>query len=118
MDNPKVGQDLSRYCWKPGSVVDFFTAVKNCTGKEFDAAAVNNRLISHSVDKLYREVLARLEKMGRDIPIYRRSELNAGIRMVHGDKVLAVNSKSFETMSDVYEKELRILNCFNHGTRS
>jgi hypothetical protein len=114
VDNPKVGRELSRFCWEPGNAVDFFTAIKNCTGKEFGAGAVN-RLIANPVDTLFKQALDRLEKLERDTPLCRRTELQADIRMVHGDKLLASNDKSFEKMSDDYEKGLRALGCFSKG---
>lgn len=114
VDNPKVGRDLCRYCWEPGNAVDFFTAIRNCTGKEFSADAVN-RLMASPADRLYSEALGRLEKLERDVPLCRKADLSAEIRMVHGDRVLADNDDGFEKMSDRYEMALREMGCFNKG---
>ncbi len=107
MDNPRVGKDLAEIYWMPGNSRTFFEFVQALTGKPFSAKATVN-LVNKPLDHVHRDADAMIAK-GETLPQGNGAvDLDATIRMVHGDELISSNENaSFEEMADTYERWLR-----------
>ncbi len=107
MDNPRIGKDLAEVYWKPGNSKTFFEFVQALTGQPFSAKATVD-LVNKPLDHVHRDADAMIAK-GKTLPQGNGAvELDATIRMVHGDDVIASNEhSSFEHMAETYERWLR-----------
>lgn len=106
-DNPRLGKDLREAYWKPGNSKSFFQFIQGLTGKPFSAKATVD-LVNKPLEKVFAEAATAIEK-AKSLPVSNGSvELNANIRMIHGDEMIASNEKaSFEEMAATYEHWLR-----------
>ncbi len=103
MDNPKIGPDMEEFYWKPGNSKSFLEYVESMTGEPFSAKA-SVELVNKSLDDVYNEAEASIEK-SKSIPEFEGAvDLNATVRMVHGDEVIATSENSFEEMAEQYAK--------------
>jgi Zn-dependent oligopeptidase len=100
VDNPRVGAEM-RDAWALGATKTFVEFVEIAMGKKLSADAYL-KSITRSVDDtlcLGRERIARL----MDVPEYAGPvKLDASIRMVSGQDLIADNTKSFEDMDEAY----------------
>lgn len=105
VDNPKVGKEITKI-WSYASLYPAKKLVKMATGKALsaesyikDVTAPLNEILANAKAKI-----KRLEKVPR-----RRGpiDLDGKIIMVHGKKVIADNSKSFEEMDRKYKAWLK-----------
>ncbi len=97
VDNPAIGRDLAEHYWQAGNSRTFFEFVEALTGEPFSAEAIVAD-VSRPLDEVLRlaEQAVALEK---EIPrLERPVDLDARIRIVHGDEVIAENTQgeSFE----------------------
>jgi len=107
MDNERVGGDLSKLYWKPGNSKTFFRFIEDLTGNPFSANATVD-LVNKPLDKVFEEADQMIEQSKSLANNMSPVELNASIRMIHGDDVIATNEKSsFEQMSEAYQGWLR-----------
>ena len=107
MDNPQVGSDLAKAYWKPGNSRTFFQFIESLTRNPFSAKATI-ALVNKPMDDVLSEadaMIARTRSLpDKPAPV----ELDAGIRMIHGDEVIASNEgHSFEQMANTYADWLR-----------
>ncbi len=99
VDNPKIGRDLAEYYWKPGNARRFPDMIQGLTGQPFGAEAT-----VEMVNKPLAEALAEVEEAaGRNAApasLAAPVDLDAVIRIVHGDEVIATNEngESFESI--------------------
>lgn len=86
-DNPNVGPELAKGYWAAGNSVTFMDLVKNVTGKPFSADALVKNA-NQSADEAVAEARAMKEKL-KEIPEYTGSlDLDANIRVIHGNEEL------------------------------
>ena len=106
MDNARVGQDLREVYWKPGNSKSFMQFIHDLTGQPFTAKATVE-LVNKPLPQVYAEVDAGIAREKSLPKLDGRVELDATIRMVHGDNVIASNeNSSFEHMAETYERWL------------
>ncbi len=105
VDNPNVGKEMKKV-WALGSSKTFPECVKIATGKKLSAKAFID-VATQSVPKKLVLAKKRLETMEKVKPFTKPVDLDAHIKMVHGKKVIADNSKSFEDMAQKYSKWLK-----------
>lgn len=90
VDNPRIGRDLAEHYWKPGNARTFPDMIQGLTGRPFGAEAT-----VEMVNKPLAEALAEVdEAAGRDAAPASMAapvDLDAVIRIVHGDEVIASN---------------------------
>jgi len=103
-DNPQVGQQLAEKYWRPGNSKTFLQLVEDLTGKPFSAAAT-----VAAVNREPSDVVSDAEKrmaFEPRVPMHTGPvQLDAIIRMVHGDQLVATNEGStFEAMEATYKK--------------
>ncbi len=100
VDNPNVGRDLAEHYWKPGNARTFPDMIQGLTGQPFGAEAT-----VEMVNKPLNEALAEVETVqrrnaGAVAAAVRKVELDAIIRIVHGDEVIASNEHG-ESFDDI-----------------
>jgi hypothetical protein len=102
VDNPEVGREM-REVWKLGASKTFAEFVLLATGKKLSADAYLTEITS-TVDETLACALNRIERL-KDVPEYQGSvNLNATIRMVSGEDIVADNTNGFEEMAETYRK--------------
>jgi oligoendopeptidase F len=102
VDNPKVGKELMKI-WSYGSLYPAKTLVKMATGKKLSPDAYI-KSVTMSVEKKLAAARKRIQRLEKVRPYAKPVQLNAKIRMVHGKKVIADNSKGFEAMEKKYRE--------------
>ena len=107
-DNPAIGPTLTAHYWEPGNSVDHNHMLRGLTGEGFSA-----RHLAEECNATAEEACARAEASMRAaaeraaIPMRRRPRLDAHIRIVHGDEVLADTSDGEAAMCDRFEGWVR-----------
>ena len=103
MDNLRVGADLAEIYWKPGNSKTFFQLMQALTGKPFSAKATVD-LVNKPMEKVLADADAAIQREKTRTVDHCPVKLDATIRMVHGDDVIASNeNSSFEQMAETYE---------------
>jgi len=101
VDNPHVGEEMKKV-WSLGARKTFKEFVVLATGKKLSASSFlkDSVLSAESIIKIGKNRIRRMEKVR---PFASAINLNASIQMVHGEKVIATNRKSFEDMANKYK---------------
>ncbi len=119
VDNPHVGRDLAEHYWKPGNAYAFPEMIKGLTGEPFSAAATVE-MVNRPLDQALAEADAAVSRASMDRPASPgksgngssganaggRVDLDAIIRIVHGDELIASNEngKSFAEMANAFSQ--------------
>ncbi len=101
MDNPRIGPDLAKHYWNPGNSRTFLELVASLTGKPFSGEAIVNQ-INRELHEVFTAATLAVERE-KKIPFPQTPiDLQAKIRLVHGDEVIAsnLNGESFEEMEN------------------
>jgi hypothetical protein len=100
-DNPQVGGLVSQHYWAPGNSVSHNDTLVSLTGESFTGrylAAECNRTAAQAWEDAQAAMSAALQRTRPPI-----NSLEASIRVVHGDEVLADNSESDGAMFTAFE---------------
>ena len=100
VDNPKVGEEMKKV-WRLGGSKTFPEFVTLATGKKLtaDAYLASVTMSDAQLIKKAKERIVTLEKK----PLHIKAlSLNAAIKLVHGKKLIADNTKGFEAMAKKY----------------
>jgi Zn-dependent oligopeptidase len=102
-DNLAIGPELAKHYWQPGNSIDHDATLRSLTGEGFSARYLAEAC-NQSVESCWAEAQASLiaaEKRSYavDVP----SALDAQIRIVHGDELLADNSAGEDAMCACFE---------------
>jgi hypothetical protein len=106
-DNPAIGPLLSTHYWEPGNSIDHNAMLRSLTGEGFSA-----RHLAEECNATAEEARARAEA-SMDAAAARRyvdavpDSLDAHIRIVHGDEILADTSDGEAAMCDRFEGWIR-----------
>lgn len=100
-DNPEIGPLLAKHYWQPGNSISHDMTLRSLTGKGFSAAYLA-QVCNKSSEEAWQAELqkisdAKLRKQVISAP------LNAAIRIVDGDKVIASNQVSDSQLCDEFE---------------
>ena len=90
VDNPAVGRDLAEHYWKPGNSKTFLEMVQGLTGKPFSAEATEE-LVSQPLEAALAEAELAAANVSGDGEARGPVELDAVIRIAHGDEIIASN---------------------------
>jgi Peptidase family M3 len=106
-DNPAIGPTLAAHYWEPGNSVDHNRTLRGLTGEGFSA-----RHLAEDCNATAEEACARAEASmqaaaARRYPDEVPASLDAQIRIVHGDAVLADTSDGEAAMCDRFEGWVR-----------
>ncbi|WP_028534958.1 M3 family metallopeptidase [Paludibacterium yongneupense] len=102
-DNPSIGPQLARHYWGPGNGASHNATLLSLTGEPFNArylADECNRSVEDAWAAAQERMRAAAARGDRPAP---RADLNAHIRLVHGDELIADNSAGDEAMCRRFE---------------
>lgn len=106
-DNPKVGADLAKVYWQPGNSVTFLELIERLTGEPFSAKATID-LVNTKTETLFTEADKAIDRALEEGPFQGEVELDASIRLIHGDEVVADSEQGgFAAASSAYGKWIR-----------
>ena len=102
-DNPKIGPELRRTYWQPGNSRGFADLVQSLTGAPLSASHLAND-VNRSADQAVADAQAQRERTAKSPRPSGPVNLNAKIRLMHGNELIASNEgKSFEAMAGEFE---------------
>lgn len=106
-DNPAIGPALSAHYWEPGNSVDHHRLLRSLTGEGFSARHLAADCTG-TVDDAAAEAealmdAARVRRYPDDVP----ASLEAEIRIVHGNELVADSSEGEASMCDRFEQWIR-----------
>lgn len=108
IDNPNIGRDLAEHYWKPGNARTFLDMVQGLTGSPFGAEATQEMVARPLADALAEaeQASAKAARSGPTAPL--KVDLDAVIRLVHGDEMIASNEngESFEAVEGKFSEWL------------
>ncbi|MCB2200927.1 peptidase M3 [bacterium] len=106
-DNPKVGEDLAKVYWQPGNSVTFLELIERLTGEPFRAKATIE-LVNKPTETLFADADNAIDRALEEGPYQGEVELDASIRLIHGDEVVANSEKGgFAAAASAYGKWIR-----------
>lgn len=110
MDNPNIGRELAETYWRPGNSRTFLDLVEQLTGEAFSAKATV-RLVNTPLEEVFQQAEAARAAESSLAHYNGPVNLNAGIRIVHGDEVIAATNDglSFEELSERFSQWIRSL---------
>jgi len=106
-DNPAIGPALSAHYWEPGNSVDHHRLLRSLTGEGFSARYLAADCTA-TVAGAAAEAEAVMHAAGtRRYPEVGPASLEAEIRIVHGDELIADSSDGEASMCDRFESWIR-----------
>ncbi|MBT4526233.1 MAG: peptidase M3 [Deltaproteobacteria bacterium] len=102
-DNPELGPLLAKHYWHPGNSISHDQSLKNLTGEGFSAqylADICNLSINDAWEST-EETITKYKQ--RPAVIETASSLNAKIRVVHGEEMIANNDQSDQNLIQQFE---------------
>ena len=105
-DNPRIGPDLAAHYWGPGNGMTHDQTLQSLTGEGFSAAPLA-RVCNQSVAEAWELASASMAAARQRPPAGEGSPLNARIRVVHGEALIADNSESEARMLADFEAWIR-----------
>ena len=105
-DNPRIGPDLAAHYWGPGNGMTHDQTLQSLTGEGFSAAPLA-RACNLSVAEAWELASASMAAARQRPPAGEGSPLNARIRVVHGEALIADNSESEVRMLADFEAWIR-----------
>ena len=100
-DNPEIGPLLAKHYWNPGNSISHDASIKSLTGEGFNAKYLAD-ICNLSVDDAWKQELSKIEKFAQR-PEIDPADLNARIKVVDGNNILAENNVSLSQMCDDFE---------------
>ncbi|ACS86178.1 M3 family metallopeptidase [Musicola paradisiaca] len=97
-DNPAIGPDLTRHYWQPGNSLTHDETLRSLTGEGFNPDYLA-RECNLTVEEAWRQAQAVMSAAAARPQPAADFPLNARIRVVDGDQVLADNQQGDEAMS-------------------
>jgi Zn-dependent oligopeptidase len=101
VDNPNVGKEMKKV-WALASSKTYKEFVKFATGKPISSKAFIDEA-TQKADQVIGRAKTRLKRMEKVPEFTGKVYLKAMVRLVHGKKVIADNSKGFEKMTEKYK---------------
>ena len=101
-DNPRIGPDLAAHYWGPGNGMTHDQTLQSLTGEGFSAAPLA-RVCNQSVEDAWVTASACMAAARQRPPVGDGAPLNAHIRVVHGETLIADNSHSEAQMLADFE---------------
>lgn len=102
-DNPAIGPLLAKHYWGPGNSINHNATLLSLTGEGFSAKYLADAC-NMSVEEAWAEAQASMAAAARrDYPDTAAPDLDAVIRIVHGDALLADSTQSEQTMCANFE---------------
>jgi hypothetical protein len=106
-DNPAIGPLLAAHYWEPGNSVDHNHMLRGLTGEGFSARHLADECSASTEEACARAEASMQAVAARHYPDEVPASLDAHIRIVHGDAVLADTSDGEAAMCDRFEGWVR-----------
>jgi hypothetical protein len=106
-DNPAIGPALSAHYWEPGNSVDHHRMLRGLTGGGFSARHLAEDCNATAEEACTRAEASMRAATARRYPDAVPASLDAEIRIVHGDTVIADTSEGEAAMCDRFEGWVR-----------
>jgi hypothetical protein len=106
-DNPAIGPSLAAHYWGPGNSVDHNGMLRGLTGEGFSARHLADECNATAGEARARAEASMQAAATRRYPDEAPSSLEAHIRIVHGDEVLADTGDGEAAMCDRFEGWVR-----------
>lgn len=103
-DNPEIGPLLAKHYWNPGNSISHDASIKSLTGEGFNAKYLAD-ICNLSVDDAWEQELSKMEKLAQR-PEIDPADLNARIKVVDGNEILAESNVSLSQMCDDFESAI------------
>src|SRR5262249_42923467 len=106
-DNPAIGPALAAHFWAPGNSVDHVATLRSLTGEGFSARYLADEC-NRSGDEAWKDAESAIAAASlRKYPAAVEDTLDAQIRVVHGNEVLADSSDGEDAMCTRFESWIR-----------
>jgi oligoendopeptidase F len=103
-DNPAIGPLLAEHYWARGNGINHNATLVSLTGEAFNARYLAD-MCNQTVGEAWREAQAQMTAAAaRDYPMAKDASLDAIIRIVHGDELIADNTDSDDMMCQQFEQ--------------
>lgn len=103
-DNPAIGPALAQHYWAPGNSISHNDTLVSLTGEPFNPAYLA-RACNLTVEQAWQEARAQMNgAASRAYPAEYPATLEATIRLVHGNELIADNSVGEGEMSKQFER--------------
>jgi oligoendopeptidase F len=103
-DNPAIGPALSEHYWARGNSISHNDTLLSLTGEPFNAKYLADSC-NQTVDEAWSEAQTKMAEANvRSYPPAPNVDLDATIRIVHGDELIADNRQSDQTMCQQFEQ--------------
>ena len=106
-DNPAIGPTLAAHYWEPGNSVDHNQMLRSLTGEGFSARHLAEDCNASAEEACSRAESSMRAAATRHYPEIVPASLDAHIRIVHGDALLADTSDGEAAMCDRFEEWVR-----------
>ena len=106
-DNPAIGPALSAHYWEPGNSVDHHRLLKSLTGEGFSARYLAEECTATVAEAAAEADATMAAAASRRYPGDVPASLEAEIRIVHGDELIADSSDGEASMCDRFEGWIR-----------
>jgi oligoendopeptidase F len=103
-DNPEIGPLLRKYYWNPGNSISHDDSIRSLTGEGFNAKYLAD-ICNLSVDEAWAQEMIKMEQLAQR-PETALADLNAKIKVVDGNKILADNDVSLSKMCEDFESAI------------
>ncbi|MEO7107800.1 MAG: M3 family metallopeptidase [Rhodoferax sp.] len=103
-DNPAIGPALSEHYWARGNSISHNDTLLSLTGEPFNAKYLADSC-NQTVDEAWAEAQTKMAEANvRSYPPAPNVDLDATIRIVHGDELIADNRQSDQAMCQQFEQ--------------
>jgi len=102
-DNPLIGPLLAKHYWAPGNSINHNATLLSLTGEGFSAKYLADACNMSVAEAWAQEQASITAAATRDYPASEAQSLDALIRIVHGDALLADSTASEEAMCERFE---------------
>ncbi|RQO77500.1 peptidase M3 [Aquitalea sp. FJL05] len=102
-DNPAIGPALAQHYWGPGNSISHDATLRSLTGEPFNARYLADEC-NRSVEQAWADARQQMAAAAsRRYPEPAAADLDARIRLVHGDELIADNSQGDAAMCRQFE---------------
>ena len=103
MDNPRIGPDMARHYWQPGNSRTLNEMLKGLTGETLSPAPLA-RHVSRTPDEAVAEARERMARMESIAAFTGPVDLDARIRVIHGNETIAELDRDFAAFGAAFER--------------
>jgi hypothetical protein len=103
MDNPRIGPEMAKHYWQPGNSKTLNEMLKGMTGETLSPVPLA-RHVGRTADEAVAEAKERIRRMQSIAPYTAPIDLDARIRVVHGNESIAELDRDFNAFAGAFER--------------